>query len=110
MTDKLKDKIVGAIFSALVSVLIFVIGFWATGIRISDDSINKRIDSKVDKEQYAIDCKVHEKRLDAIDKTVHETNKELVRILYEVNNRLGSIESNIGKIETDVTWLKRSRQ
>jgi len=106
MTDKVKEKVVGAIFSALVSVLIFVIGFWATGIRISDESINKRIDSKVDKEQYAIDCKAYEKRADAVDMTMRdyvETNKELMRILYEMNSRLG-------KIETDVNWLKQRKQ
>ena len=103
MTEKVRDKIMTAVFSVVSSAVIFALGFWATGIRLTDEKINNRIDQKVDKVQYYDDCKKVDMRIDRVEITVKdyaEQNQELMKLLYEMNNKLG-------RIETDVTWLKQ---
>lgn len=96
MTEKVRDKLVTSAFSFLLSVAVFVIGFWLTGMRVSSESINKKIDSKVDKEQYDRDCVAKEARMEAFEKS----RNEQIMLLYTINSKLAGIE-------TDLQWLKK---
>jgi hypothetical protein len=103
MTDKTKDRIVAAGFSVIASIVVFALSFWVTGLADSDKTINLKLESKVDKAQYRLDCDAAEKKIVAIETTMKEyveTNRELMKLLYEMNIKLG-------RIETDVTWLKQ---
>jgi hypothetical protein len=102
MTDKTRDRILAAGFSVIASIIVFAVSFWVTGIADTDHQIEMLLNAKVDKEQYHLDCRVVDKRIDNMEvsmKEYVETNRELMKLLYEMNNKLG-------KIETDVTWLK----
>lgn len=103
MTDKTRDKIIAALISIGASLIILVVGFWLTGLRLSNEDLDLRIDSKVDQIQYMKDCDVMEKRILNNEKMLESYKKdsdELFRVLYGMKEQLG-------RIETDVNWLKK---
>jgi hypothetical protein len=103
MTEKVRDKLVTSLFSFLLSITVFVIGFWLTGMRVSEENIDTRLNQKVDKEQYDKDCKAKDQMMKSYEIQLKEnetTQKELITLLYGINTKLSSIE-------TDIAWLKR---
>jgi hypothetical protein len=105
MTEKVKDKLIVSVFSFLLSVAVFVLGFWLTGMRVSDEALDKRIDAKVDKIQYDKDCLATEAKMEIMNQTIREhkkTQEEFIMLLYKIDSRLASME-------TDITWIKKNK-
>jgi 3-phenylpropionate/cinnamic acid dioxygenase small subunit len=104
MTDKMRDKVVGAMVSVAASVAVFVIGFWLTGMRLSDEKFEQRLDRKVDKELFDEECKRVDNRIFTLETSMKESNNDTKKLLEVMN----MIREQNGRIETDINWLKKN--
>jgi hypothetical protein len=100
----MRDKIVGAMVSVAASVAVFVIGFWLTGMRLSDEKFEQRLDRKLDKSLFDDECKRIDNRIFTIEASIKESNNDTKKLL-EI---MSAIKEQNGRIETDINWLKKN--
>ena len=100
MTEKSRDMVVTLTGSLIISIVTVMVGFSLGATREDSKEFTRKLDGKLDKSEFNMECGAINVRITNVEKVQNETLNEISKAMQQLSTQSASMQ-------TDIAWIKR---